>query len=274
MHSARFVTHLLLAVVSLNVAAHRPAAVRHHATASKHQPVASRKAQARAKTARTTKTSKHKKVAKKSPRINERHATKHHLASHQHHTELPKRAANKHVASAGHPSDKAHAERQLASRTYKVTATVYQAVPGQTDGSPFITADNSRIRPRYGSHTRWLALSPDLLKQGGGRFHYGDKVQVSRVSPQLDGVYTVHDTMNRRHRRRIDILTHRREKLSVFAPGARLQLAEVPKAARKSRAQATAVAHARPGRGSRARAVSLRRRASAQRTNYLASAIL
>jgi 3D (Asp-Asp-Asp) domain-containing protein len=148
---------------------------------------------------------------------------------------------------------------------------VYQAVPGQTDGSPFITADNSRIRPRYGSHTRWLALSPDLLKQGGGKFHYGDKVQVSRVSPQLDGVYTVHDTMNRRHRRRIDILTHRREKLSVFAPGAKLRLAEAP---RKGRAPATTVAHARPGRGSHARAVSFRSRASSKRANYLASAIL
>jgi len=144
-------------------------------------------------------------------------------------------------------------------------------VPGQTDGSPFITADKTRIKPRYGSHTRWLALSPDLLKQGGGKFRYGDKVQVSRVSPQLDGVYTVHDTMNRRHRRRIDILTHRREKLSVFAPGARLRLAEAP---RKGRTPATAVAHARPGRGSHARAVSFRSRASSKRANYLASAIL
>jgi 3D (Asp-Asp-Asp) domain-containing protein len=155
-----------------------------------------------------------------------------------------------------------------------VTATVYQAVPRQTDGSPFITADNSRIRPRYGSHTRWLALSPDLLKQNGGKFNYGDKVQVSQVSPQLDGVYTVHDTMNRRHRHRIDILTHRREKLSICAPGARLRLADAPPAARKSRAQATTVAHARPGRGSKVRAVSFHSPAHGKRDNYLASAIL
>ncbi|MGI4761488.1 MAG: hypothetical protein ACRYF0_12315 [Janthinobacterium lividum] len=137
------------------------------------------------------------------------------------------------------------ADSSPASRSYTVTATVYQAVAGQTDASPFITADNSRIRPRYGSHTHWLALSPDLLKQGGGKFRYGDKVQVGGVSPKLDGVYTVHDTMNRRHRHRIDILTHRREKLSVFAPGAKLRLAQAP---RKSRAQATVAAHARPGR--------------------------
>ncbi|GAA4501650.1 hypothetical protein GCM10023172_23870 [Hymenobacter ginsengisoli] len=121
---------------------------------------------------------------------------------------------------------------------------MYQAVARQTDSSPFITADNSRIRPHYGSHTRWLALSPDLLKRGGGKFDYGDKVQVGGVSPQLDGVYTVHDTMNRRYRHRIDILTHRREKLHILAPGAKLRLAQAP---RKSRAQATAATHARPG---------------------------
>lgn len=135
--------------------------------------------------------------------------------------------------------------QQPVGRSYTVTATVYQAVAGQTDATPFITADNSRIRPRYGSHTRWLALSPDLLKHGGGKFNYGDKVQVGGVSPKLDGVYTVHDTMNRRYRHRIDILTHRREKLHVLAPGAKLRLAQAP---RKSRAQATVAAHARPGR--------------------------
>lgn len=158
-------------------------------------------------------------------------------------------AARRHKAypATAHGQVAAHRRpaRQPGSRSYIVTATVYQAVAGQTDASPFITADNSRIKPRYGSHTRWLALSPDLLKRGGGKFDYGDKVQVGGVSPQLDGVYTVHDTMNRRHRHRIDILTHRREKLHVYAPGAKLRLAQAP---RKSRAQATAAAHARPGR--------------------------
>jgi 3D (Asp-Asp-Asp) domain-containing protein len=270
MHSAKLVTHLLLAVVSLSAAAHRPAPGKHHSTVSKHQPAASHSKKAKGR--HVTKTSKRKKAARKPRKVAEQHhAAKHQLASHKHHQKPAERHASKHTASAAHRPTKHQAKPQPASRTYNVTATVYQAVPGQTDGSPFITADNSRIKPRYGSHTRWLALSPDLLKQGGGRFHYGDKVQVSRVSPQLDGVYTVHDTMNRRHRHRIDILTHRREKLSVFAPDAKLRLAEAP---RKSRAQATTVAHARPGRGSHARAVSFRSRASGKRANYLASAIL
>lgn len=267
MHSAKFVTHFLLAVASLSAAAHRPVPARHHTAVSKQKP-----ASHKSKTKRVTKSSQKKRAATKVHATSAQHAPKHQVASRQHHAEPTRQPSTKRIASASHRSAKPRAERPLASHTYNVTATVYQAVPSQTDGSPFITADNSRIRPRYGSHTRWLALSPDLLKQGGGRFHYGDKVQVSQVSPQLDGVYTVHDTMNRRHRRRIDILTHRREKLSICAPGARLRLAAAPQAARKSRAQATAVAHARPGRGGRVRAVSLHSRARSRRhTNGLAT---
>jgi len=267
MGSATLATHVLLALASLSAAAHRSAPGKHHTTSSQHQPAASHHKKAASK--HVAKASKHKKTASKSPKVAEHHRPKkqHQLAGTKHHATPAQRHATKHPASVAHHP----AKPQPAGRTYNVTATVYQAVPGQTDGSPFITADNSRIKPRYGSHTRWLALSPDLLKQGGGKFHYGDKVQVSRVSAQLDGVYTVHDTMNRRHRRRIDILTHRREKLSVFAPGAKLRLAEAP---RKGRAKTTAVAHARPGRGSHARAVSFRSRASNKRANYLASAIL
>jgi 3D (Asp-Asp-Asp) domain-containing protein len=269
MHSVKLVTNLLLAVASLSAAAHRPAPTRHHASASKQQSAISHKTAA--KTKRVTKTTRHKKASQQAKPASARHATKQRVASQPRHPESGHHRTTKtrHVAHATH-----RAAHQPAGRTYKVTATVYQAVPGQTDSSPFITADNSRIRPRYGSRTRWLALSPDLLKRNGGKFNYGDKVQVSRVSPQLDGVYTVHDTMNRRHRHRIDILTHRREKLSVCARDARLRLADAPKTARKSRARATVVAHARPGRGSHARAVSFRSRASGKRANYLASAIL
>lgn len=274
MHSAKLVTHFLLAVASLSAAAHRPAPARPHASTGKHQSATSH--QSAAKTKRVTKTTRRKKASQKARPADTRRAAKQHAASQSRHAEAGRHRAAKtrHVAHAAHRPEKHRPEHQPASRTYKVTATVYQAVPGQTDGSPFITADNSRIRPRYGSRTRWLALSPDLLKRNGGKFNYGDKVQVSRVSPQLDGVYTVHDTMNRRHRHRIDILTHRREKLSVCARDARLRLADAPKPAHKGRARATVVAHARPGRGSHARAVSFRSRAGGKRANYLASAIL
>jgi 3D (Asp-Asp-Asp) domain-containing protein len=105
------------------------------------------------------------------------------------------------------------------SAVYTVTATAYGAVTGQTDSKPFLTADNSRIPRHYGSHTRWLALSRDLLRPWGGPFAFGDKVRVTGISPALDGVYTIHDTMNRRYRHRLDVLAHPRERISINQPG-------------------------------------------------------
>ena len=109
------------------------------------------------------------------------------------------------------------------SLTYTVTATAYEAVPGQTDDEPFVTADNSRIKPHYGSKKRWMALSRDLLKPWGGKFKFGDTVRVTGLSNQLDGVYTVHDTMNRRHRHCMDVLVHPSEKLDIFQKGVKIQ---------------------------------------------------
>ena len=107
--------------------------------------------------------------------------------------------------------------------TYTVTATVYNAVPGQTDDEPFVTADNSRIKRHYGTKQRWMALSQDLLKHWGGKFKYGDKVRVKGLSPKLDGVYTVHDTMNSRHRHCMDVLAHPSEKLDIYQKGVKIQ---------------------------------------------------
>jgi 3D (Asp-Asp-Asp) domain-containing protein len=110
---------------------------------------------------------------------------------------------------------------------YTVTATAYEAVADQTDDEPFVTADNSHIPENYGSHTRWLALSRDLLKPWGGPFKFGDKVRVHGVSATFDGVYTVHDTMNRRHHHCLDVLVHPREKIDLHQTGVKLQLASI-----------------------------------------------
>ncbi|MVN76099.1 hypothetical protein GO988_07160 [Hymenobacter sp. HMF4947] len=118
-----------------------------------------------------------------------------------------------------------HVTRVAHTPIYTVTATAYQAVVAQTDDEPFVTADNSRIQRRYSSKTRWMALSQDLLARWGGKFQYGDKVRVRGLSPQLDGVYTVHDTMHKRHRHCIDILTHPTEKFDIFTPDVKIQLA-------------------------------------------------
>lgn len=118
------------------------------------------------------------------------------------------------------------AAKAVATRglTYTVTATVYNAVPGQTDDEPFVTADNSRIKPHYGTRQRWMALSQDLLKHWGGKFKYGDKVRVTGISQKLDGVYTVHDTMNKRHRHCMDVLAHPSEKLDIYQKGVKIRL--------------------------------------------------
>ncbi len=128
---------------------------------------------------------------------------------------VPHREAVRHVAKA----------RKIMARPliYTVTATAYQAVPGQTDSEPFVTADNSHIKPHYGSKKRWMALSRDLLKHWGGPFNFGDKVRVRGISPKLDGVYTIHDTMNRRHRHCMDVLTHPSEKYDIFQKGVKIQ---------------------------------------------------
>ncbi|UOQ98914.1 hypothetical protein MUN81_05340 [Hymenobacter sp. 5317J-9] len=109
------------------------------------------------------------------------------------------------------------------SLTYTVTATIYEAVPSQTDSEPFITADNSRIKRHYGTKKRWMALSRDLLKPWGGKFDFGDKVRVRGISPKLDGIYTIHDTMNRRHHHCMDILAHPSEKLDIYTKGVKIQ---------------------------------------------------
>lgn len=95
--------------------------------------------------------------------------------------------------------------------SYTVTATTYWPEADQTDSDPMETADGSTIPVRHSSRTRWIAVSRDLLAPWGGPFRYGDQVRVRGISAALDGVYTIHDTMNRRHRHCVDVLVNERE---------------------------------------------------------------
>ncbi|RZK36333.1 MAG: hypothetical protein EOO57_07400, partial [Hymenobacter sp.] len=131
------------------------------------------------------------------------------------------------------------AAREVNGPIYTVTATAYQAVAGQTDDEPFVTADNSFIEADYSSKLRWLAISQDLLAHWGGKIRYGDQVWVRGVSPGLDGLYTVHDTMNKRHKHCIDILSNPGEKFDIFVANVKLQRT-VPTARPKLRAKQTA----------------------------------
>ena len=92
--------------------------------------------------------------------------------------------------------------------TVLVTATIYHAVPGQTDNTPFITASNKRINSDNPAGHRWIAVSRDLEKLG---FVFGVKVKVEGAG-DLDGIWTIQDRMNRRFTKRIDFLVNKTRK--------------------------------------------------------------
>lgn len=100
-----------------------------------------------------------------------------------------------------------------APEVYTVSATVYYPERRQTDANPLITADGSRINLKNPKKHRWIALSRDMLARWGGNIHYGDSVWVRGISEELDGMYIVRDTMNRRFSNRIDILVGRHDNI-------------------------------------------------------------
>ena len=87
----------------------------------------------------------------------------------------------------------------------EVTVTMYHPVSSQTDSTPNILADGTRIRVHKASDYRFIAVSRNLLKRHGGFLEYGDFI-VLKGTGQKDGVYQVKDTMNKRFVNRIDIL--------------------------------------------------------------------
>ena len=88
----------------------------------------------------------------------------------------------------------------------EVTVTMYHPVRSQTDSTPNILADGTRIRVHKASEYRFIAVSRNLLKRHGGFLDYGDFVLLKGTNQKKDGVYQVRDTMNKRFVNRIDIL--------------------------------------------------------------------
>ena len=86
-----------------------------------------------------------------------------------------------------------------------VTVTMYQPVRYQTDSTPNILADGTRIRTEDASNYKFIAVSRNLLKRWGGWLNYGDFIFL-RGTSHKDGVYQVRDTMHSRWVNRIDIL--------------------------------------------------------------------
>ena len=93
----------------------------------------------------------------------------------------------------------------LRSEGMPVTVTMYQPIRGQTDSTPNILADGTRIRVHSASNYKFIAVSRNLLTRHGGWLNYGDFVFL-RGTDAKDGVYQVRDTMNKRWVNRVDIL--------------------------------------------------------------------
>ena len=86
-----------------------------------------------------------------------------------------------------------------------VVVTMYHPTRGQTDSTPDILADGTKITIHKASEYRYVAVSRNLLKRWGGWLDYGDFI-VLKGTDGKDGVYQVKDTMNKRFVNRIDIL--------------------------------------------------------------------
>jgi len=86
-----------------------------------------------------------------------------------------------------------------------VTVTMYQPVRYQTDSTPNILADGTRIKTEEASNYKFIAVSRNLLKRWGGWLDYGDFI-ILLGTDHKDGIYQVKDTMNSRFVNRIDIL--------------------------------------------------------------------
>jgi len=81
-----------------------------------------------------------------------------------------------------------------------VTATVYNAVPAQTNSDPSHTASMFKLDLKNPYKHKIIAVSRDLLKD----YPMGSKVLL--VGTKYDGIYQVQDKMNKRYQNCIDIL--------------------------------------------------------------------
>jgi len=88
-----------------------------------------------------------------------------------------------------------------------VTLTTYTVDPSQTDNTPLITASGFKLDNLNPRRHRVIAISRDLKT----RFKFGSRVRITNAG-RFNGVYVVRDLMNKRFRRKIDILINPKDK--------------------------------------------------------------
>ena len=93
------------------------------------------------------------------------------------------------------------------SKALTVTLTTYTVDPSQTDNTPLITASGFKLDSLNPRRHRVIAISRDLR----ARFKFGSRVRITNAG-RFNGVYVVRDLMNKRFRRKIDILINPKDK--------------------------------------------------------------
>jgi 3D (Asp-Asp-Asp) domain-containing protein len=88
-----------------------------------------------------------------------------------------------------------------------VTLTIYSPLQGETDSTPNITASGFKIDVDDPGKHNIIAVSRDLKS----KWKFNQKVKVSKAG-KYNGIYTIKDVMNKRHKKRIDILVGPNEK--------------------------------------------------------------
>ena len=88
-----------------------------------------------------------------------------------------------------------------------VTLTTYSPIEGETDSTPNITASGFKIDLDNPKKHKIIAVSRDLKS----KWKFNQKVRIKKAG-KYNGVYTVKDVMNKRHKKRIDILVGLTEK--------------------------------------------------------------
>lgn len=85
-----------------------------------------------------------------------------------------------------------------------VLITWYNPSEDQCDSDPLITADMSVIdlEELKNRNIRWIAVSRDLLKT----YSLGDTVTIDSPNQRVNGEWVIHDVMNKRFTKRIDLL--------------------------------------------------------------------
>ena len=97
---------------------------------------------------------------------------------------------------------------EVVTISENVTLTTYSTNVNETDSTPNITASGFRIDNENAADHRIVAISRDLKRKG---WKFNKKVKVSGAG-KYNGVYTIKDLMNSRHRKRVDILIDKDDK--------------------------------------------------------------